>query len=91
MRNVKINIFKIYFKRILLCGAETWTTTKRENSKIQAMEKKLLTAILKETKKGRIRNINIRLELGVDERKNDTQKSRLRWFGHVMQIRREDT
>ena len=31
----KLGILKIYFKRLLLHGAETWTTTKREDSKIQ--------------------------------------------------------
>ena len=55
------------------------------------MEIKFLRVTLNTTKKDKVINIVIRLELGVDERKNDTQKSRLRWFGHVMQIRREDT
>ena len=58
--------FRIYLKRILLNGAETWTTTKREDNKIQAMEMKFLRVILNKTK-DRIRNTNIRLELGVDE------------------------
>ena len=39
----KLDIFKIYFKRILQCGAETWTTTKREDSRIQPMEMKFHT------------------------------------------------
>ena len=39
--------------------------------------------------KVRIRNTNIRLEVGVDEIKNDIQKRRLRWFGHVMRMREE--
>ena len=29
------NTLQIYLKRILLDGAKTWTTTKREDSKIQ--------------------------------------------------------
>jgi hypothetical protein len=41
----KLDIFEIYFKRILLYGAETWTTTKRQDSKIQAMEMKFFRAI----------------------------------------------
>ena len=51
-----------------------------KDSKIQAMEKKFLRAILSKTTKDRIRNINIKLELRVDEIKNDTQKRRLRCF-----------
>ena len=41
-------------------------TTKREDSKIQAMVIKFLRAILSKTKKNRIRNTIIRLKLGVD-------------------------
>ena len=71
----------VCFKRILLYGVETWTKTKREDSKIQAMEMKSSRAILNKTMKDRIRNSNVRLELEVDEIKNGIQKSRLRWFG----------
>ena len=53
------------------------------------MEMKFLRAILNKTKKNRIRNINIRLELGMDEIKNDIQKIRLSWFGHADE-RRDD-
>ena len=37
----KLDVFKIYFKRILVYGADTWTT-KREDNKIQPMEMKFL-------------------------------------------------
>ena len=57
----KLNIFKTYFNRTLLYGAEIWTTAKIKGSK---MEIKLLRTILNKTKKDWIRNINIRLELG---------------------------
>ena len=73
----KPNILKIYFKRILLYRAETWTTSKREDSKTQAMEIKFLRVILNKSK-DRIRNTKIRLELEVDEIKNAFQNSRLR-------------
>jgi hypothetical protein len=54
------------------------------------MEMKLFRVILNKTK-DRIRNNNIRLELGVDELKNGIQKSRLRWFGQGMQMGEERT
>ena len=53
------------------------------------MEMKFLRVILNKTNKDRIRNTNIRLELGVDEINNDIEKSRLRWFGQVMWMRDE--
>ena len=52
------------------------------------MEMKFFRAILNRTK-DRIRNTNIKLELGVNEMKNPIQKSRLRWFGDVMRMTEE--
>ena len=52
------------------------------------MEMKFLGVILNKTKEDRIRNTDIRLELGVDERKNYIQK-KLRWFGHVVRMGEE--
>ena len=49
---------------------------------------KFLTAILNKTKI-KIKNTNIRLELGVDEIENVIQNSRLRCFGYVMRMREE--
>ena len=68
---------------------KTWTTTKGEDSIIQAVEMKFLGVILNKTKEDRIRETNIKLELGVNEIKNYIQKSRLRWFGNVMQMKEE--
>jgi hypothetical protein len=39
-------MYKVSFKEIVLYGAETWTCTKREESKIQATEMKFLRAIM---------------------------------------------
>ena len=47
-----------------------------------------MRGILNKTNKDTIRN-NIRLELGVDEIKNDIKKSRLKWFRHVMWLRED--
>ena len=44
-------MLKIYFKRILLCGTETWQQQKERESKIQATYMKFLRAILNKTKK----------------------------------------
>jgi hypothetical protein len=45
-RKCKITIFNMYFKKLLLYGAETWTCTKREESKLQAVEMKFLRRIV---------------------------------------------
>jgi hypothetical protein len=82
----KIVIYKVYFKKILLHAAESWTCTKREESKIQAMEMKFLREIMGKTRRDRIRNDDIREQLKVDDIKTDIEKNRLRWYGHVMRI-----
>jgi hypothetical protein len=50
----------------LLHGAESWTYTKREESKIQAMEMKFLREILGKTRRDKIRD-DIREQLKVDD------------------------
>jgi hypothetical protein len=80
----KIDIYKLYFKKILLHGAESWTCTKREESKIQAMGMKYLREILGKTRRDKIRNDDIREQLKVDDIKNDIERNRLKWYGHVM-------
>jgi hypothetical protein len=69
----KIDIYKVYFKRILLHEAESWTCTKREASKIQAMEMKFLREIIGKTRRDRIRNVDIREQLKVDNIKIDIE------------------
>jgi flagellar basal body-associated protein FliL len=62
----------------LLYGAESWTCTKREESKIQAMELKFLREILGKTRRDKIRNDDIREQLK-DDIKTDIEKNRLKW------------
>jgi hypothetical protein len=54
-RKCKITIY-VYFKNILLYEVEAWTCTKREESKLQAGEMKLLREIAGKTRRDKIRN-----------------------------------
>jgi hypothetical protein len=45
----------MYFKKILLDEAETWTCIKREESKLKALDMKFLRGIVGKTKRDRIR------------------------------------
>jgi hypothetical protein len=76
----------VYFKKILLCGVEIWTSTKREESKIQAIEMKFLRLIMGKTKRKRIRNANIREELRMEDIQNQIERNRLRWFRYVKRM-----
>jgi hypothetical protein len=73
-------VYKVYFKKTLLCGAETWTCTKREESKIQAVEMKFLRAVTGKTKRDRIRNAHIREKLRLEDIQNQIEGNRLQWF-----------
>jgi hypothetical protein len=73
-RKCKTTIYKVYFKKILLHGAETWTCTKRENSKIQTSKMKL-RAIMGRTKTDRIRNAHIKEELRMADIQNQIKET----------------
>jgi hypothetical protein len=76
----------MYFKIILLYGAQIWSCTKREESKLQAAEMKFLRATVEKTRRDRIRNTYIRGQLKMEEIQNQIEESRLRWFGHVKRM-----
>jgi hypothetical protein len=49
------------------------------------MEMKFLRGILGKTRRNKIRNNDIRERLKVDI-KHDTERNRLKWYGHIMSI-----
>jgi hypothetical protein len=55
-KKCKITIYNIYFKNILLCGAERWTYSKREECKLQAVEMKFLRGKVNSVRRDRGRN-----------------------------------
>jgi hypothetical protein len=82
----KIYIYKVYFQKFCYYGAESWTCTKREEGKIQAMEMKFLRGILGKTRRDNIRYNDIREQRKVDDIKHDMERNRLKWYGHVMRM-----
>jgi hypothetical protein len=76
----------MYFKKLLLYEAETWASTKREESKLQVGEMKFQTATVGTTRSDRIRNTYISGELKMEEIQNQIERSRLRFFGHVKRV-----
>ena len=49
-------LYKAYFIPIMTYASETWTVTRREESKIQASEMKFLRSMLGKTRRDRVRN-----------------------------------
>jgi hypothetical protein len=56
------------------------TCTKREESKIQAVEMKFFRAIMGKTKRDRIKNAHIREELRMEDIQNQIKGNRVRCF-----------
>jgi hypothetical protein len=85
-RKCKTRVHKVNFNKTLLYGVETWTCTKTEESKMQAVEIKFLNTIMGKTKRNRIRNAHFRKELRLEDIQNQIKKNRLRWFGRVKRM-----
>lgn len=82
----KVTIYQSILKPILLYGSETWSLTKKTESKLQAAEMRVLRLIKNVTRRDKIRNEYIRNELNVLPLLDDIEKNKLRWYGHVMRM-----
>ena len=60
MKTVNFIFLKFIVRKYYFFGAETCTSTKKEDSKIQAMEIKFFRAILNKAKNENIKNSNIK-------------------------------
>ena len=85
-RDCKITIYHSILKPILLYGSGAWSLTTITESKLQASEMRVLRMIKRATRKDRIGNTIIRAELHVPPLLEEIDRSRLRWYGHVMRI-----
>ena len=71
---------------ILLYGSESWALTNKTKSKIQAAEMKILRVIKGVTRRDRLRNVDIRDELGITSILDIVERNKLRWYGHVQRM-----
>jgi hypothetical protein len=65
-----------------LYGGETWTCTKRQESKLQVGEMKFLRVIVEKIRRDRSRKTYIREEFSAEEIRIQIKGSKLRWFEH---------
>jgi hypothetical protein len=82
----KIIIFNSILKPILTDGSESWALTMKTQSKLQAAEMRMLRLIRGVTRRDRLRNTQIRRDLGVPSMLEDLEKKKLRWYGHVKRM-----
>ena len=70
----------------MLYGAETWATTKRQESRIEVNEMRMLRWKCGVTRKYKVRNEHIRGTTKVVQASRKITERRLKWYGHVMRM-----
>lgn len=80
---------KLYFKPILTYASETWTMTKKDQSRIQAIDMKFLRSTIQKTRRDKIRNEEIRDKLNMEKLQDTIDNSRIKWMGHIMRMEEE--
>ena len=88
-RDCKIIIYRTILKPLLLYGSEVWSLTSKTESRLQAAEMRVLRLIKGVTRRDRIRNTQIRKDLNIVPLLEDIERSKLRWYGHVMRMNDE--
>ncbi|XP_076039378.1 uncharacterized protein LOC143024456 [Oratosquilla oratoria] len=77
-RKCKVLMYTTVSRPILLYGSETWTMTSKTKSKIVAAEMKVLRKIKRVSRLDRLRNMDIRAELNVENILEHIEENRLR-------------
>ena len=67
-------------------GYESWALTTKTKSQLQAAEMRVLRLIKGVTRLDRIRNEDIRRELGIDKILELVERGQLRWYGLVKRM-----
>ena len=72
-------------KSSLLYGSETWRLTENNNKRrVEATEMDTLRRSSRISRKERIRNVNIRQQIGLEETiVKETEHNQITWYGHV--------
>ena len=83
---LKGKVYRTVVRPAMLYGAETWATTKRQESRIEVNEMRMLRWMYGVTRKDKIRYENIRGTTKVVQASRKITERRLKWYGHVMRM-----
>ena len=83
---LKGKVYRTVVRPAMLYGAETWATTKRQESRIEVNEMRMLRWMCGVTRKDKIRNEHIRGTTKVAQASRKITDRRLKWYGHVMRM-----
>jgi hypothetical protein len=74
-------------KSSLLSESETWRLTENNKRRVEATEMDALRRSPRISRKGRIRNVTIRQQIGLDETViKEIEQNQLTWYGHVQRM-----
>ena len=79
-------VYRTVVRPAMLYGAETWATTKRQESRIEVNEMRMLRWMCGVTRKYEIRNEHIRGTTKVVQASRKITERRLKWYGHVIRM-----
>ena len=85
-RNILLNLrgkfYRTAIKPTLLYGTEYWANKKQHIQKMSVAKMRILKLCGK-TRKDKVRNKNIRLQVGIAAIEEKLKETRLQWFGHI--------
>jgi hypothetical protein len=67
----------------LLYGNESWVIREKQKQNIQIAEMKYLRRVIRKTRRGKLRNEMIRMNLGAQPLQNTMEQAQHRWCGHL--------
>uniref|UniRef100_A0A146KQ35 RNA-directed DNA polymerase from mobile element jockey n=1 Tax=Lygus hesperus TaxID=30085 RepID=A0A146KQ35_LYGHE len=82
----KVSVYKSTYVPILTHSCESWATTSKTESRIQAAEMRYLRRVVGATRRDRIRNTTIRSSLNLEPLSGRVRRHQLSWFGHVQRM-----
>lgn len=82
-KDTQLKFYKTIAVPTLTYGSEIWTTTRKQESRIQAQEMKFLRRVKGCTKRDRFRNTDIRHELNVNSINDVIKEYRKNWKEHL--------
>ena len=86
---LKGNVYQTVVRPALLHGAETWTTTRGQEARLEVNEMRMLRWMSGVTRRDKIRNEHIRGTTRVAQASKKISEKRLKWYGHVRRMKEE--
>jgi len=75
---------------LFVYGPETWRLTENNKRRVEATELDALKRSSRISRKGRIRNVTIRQQIGLEETIiKESEQNQLTWYGHVQRMAEE--